>query len=59
MTEHIPTTDPRSAPCTHSERTRVSSHIEDRVVGQEVEQPLISTGLHIGFGDPLVPLGGF
>lgn len=37
----------------------VSSHIEDGVIDQQVEESLISTRLNRGFGYPFLPLRGF
>lgn len=49
MTEPIPATKAHSRLCTYFESTRVSSHVENGVVGQQVEQPLISSSRPVGF----------
>lgn len=43
----------------YAEGARVSSNIEDGVIGQQVEESLISTRLHRGFGYSLHSLSGF
>lgn len=44
---------------THFESTGVTSNVEHSVISQEVEQALISSGLHKTFGDCLVSFFGF
>lgn len=45
-------------PGTHLKGGRVSPHVEDRVLGEQVEETLVSRSLDMRFGDSLLPLGG-
>jgi len=46
-------------PRAHFKSTWISSHVKDGVVADEVEEPLIPSSHHVGFGDFLFPLRGF